>query len=50
MCPWHTIEGKIGGLIMMLGVVDEEMAPKGRAVTPALPTKRELLDILKDFT
>lgn len=50
MCPWHTVEGKIGGLIMMLGVVDEETAPKGKAATPALPTKRELLDILKDFT
>lgn len=50
MCPWHTVEGKIGGLIMMLGVVDEKTAPSGSSATPALPTKRELLDILKDLT
>jgi PAS domain-containing protein len=48
MCPWHTADGAIGGMLMMLGRVDLETPPTGLAATRELPTKGELLDILKE--
>jgi hypothetical protein len=48
MCPWHKVDGTIGGMMLMLGAVDAPVA-----LTPAGPTSRptrdELLEILQDL-
>ena len=48
MCPWHKVDGTIGGMMLMLGSVDTPIA-----LTPAGPTTRptrnELLEILQDL-
>jgi hypothetical protein len=48
MCPWHKVDGTIGGMMLMLGAVDTPVA-----LTPAGPTSRptrhELLEILQDL-
>jgi hypothetical protein len=48
MCPWHKVDGSIGGMMLMLGAVDTPVA-----LTPAGPTSRptklELLEILQDL-
>ena len=47
MCPWHKIDGSIGGMMMMLGAVDSPIAHP--VVQSARPTREELLNILKDL-
>lgn len=48
MCPWHRVDGSIGGIMMMLGSPDEpDLAPP--PASNHRPTRQELLDILKDL-
>ena len=48
MCPWHKVDGTIGGMMLMLGAMDTPVA-----LTPAgptlRPTRQELLEILQDL-
>lgn len=48
MCPWHKVDGTIGGMMLMLGAVDTPVAltPAGPALRP---TRHELLEILQDL-
>ena len=48
MCPWHRVDGTIGGMMMMLGAAEQPDLPP----TPASnnrPTRQELLGILRDL-
>lgn len=48
MCPWHKVDGTIGGMMLMLGALDAPvaLAPAGPALRP---TRHELLEILQDL-
>ena len=48
MCPWHKVDGTVGGIMLMLGALDAPitMAPAGPAHRP---TRHELLEILQDL-
>ncbi|WP_332692289.1 PAS domain-containing protein [Devosia sp.] len=48
MCPWHKVDGTIGGMMLMLGAFDTPvaLAPAGPTLRP---TRHELLEILQDL-
>lgn len=48
MCPWHKVDGTIGGMMLMLGAVDTPVALNPAGPTTR-PTRQELLEILQDL-
>lgn len=48
MCPWHKVDGTIGGMMLMLGAVDMPVGPAPTAST-GRPSRQELLEILQDL-
>ncbi|UJW87452.1 PAS domain-containing protein [Devosia sp. SL43] len=46
MCPWYTLEKKVGGMIIMLGTVDVGNALAKEKSAEALPTRQEFLKLL----
>jgi hypothetical protein len=48
MCPWHKVDGTIGGMMLMLGAVDRPVGPVPTSPT-GRPSRQELLEILQDL-
>lgn len=48
MCPWHKVDGTIGGMMLMLGALDTPVALAPAGPTHR-PTRHELLEILQDL-
>lgn len=46
MCPWYTMDKKVGGMIIMLGSVDLANALPKEKSEGALPTRSEFLELL----
>lgn len=46
ICPWYTMEKKVGGMIIMLGSVDMANALPAEKSETSLPTREEFLHLL----
>ena len=46
ICPWYTMEKKVGGLIIMLGSVDMANALPAEKSETSLPTRQEFMHLL----
>lgn len=46
MCPWYTLEKKVGGMLIMLSTVDVDNSLPREKSGEALPTRQEFLKLL----